>query len=102
MYDLFFSLAFESNIAIEYVILKERKEVVRMIQIISDSGTLYSQIDAKNKGLYVIPLNIIVDHKSYRDYDTISSTELLKMIDEKKFLPLLFQVSERGSICIIR
>ncbi|WP_288162779.1 DegV family protein [Dubosiella newyorkensis] len=55
-----------------------------MIQIISDSGTLYSQIDAKNKGLYVIPLNIIVDHKSYRDYDTISSTELLKMIDEKK------------------
>lgn len=55
-----------------------------MIQIISDSGTLYSQIEAKEKGLYTIPLNVIVDHKSYKDYETITSTELLQMIDQKK------------------
>lgn len=55
-----------------------------MIQIISDSGTLYSQVEAEKKGLYIIPLSVIVDHKSYRDYDTITSTGLLKMIEEKK------------------
>lgn len=55
-----------------------------MIQIVADSGTLYSPVEAEKKGLYVIPLNVIVDHKSYRDYDTITGTELLQMIDQKK------------------
>ena len=55
-----------------------------MIQIISDSGTLYSQIEAEKKGLYTIPLQVVVDHKSYKDYESITSTELLQMIDQKK------------------
>lgn len=55
-----------------------------MIQIISDSATLYTQVQAKEKGLYTIPLQVIVDHKSYKDMENITSTELLQMIDQKK------------------
>ena len=53
-----------------------------MIHIISDSSTLYSIESAKKKGLSIVPLNISVDSQTYRDFEDITSTQLLTMIEE--------------------
>ena len=55
-----------------------------MIHIISDSSTLYSIESAKKKGLSIVPLNISVDSQTYRDFEDITSTQLLTMIEEHK------------------
>ena len=55
-----------------------------MIHIISDSSTLYSIESAKKKGLSIVPLNITVDSQTYRDFEDITSTQLLTMIEEHK------------------
>ena len=55
-----------------------------MIHIISDSSTLYSIESAKKKGLSIVPLNITVDAQTYRDFEDITSTQLLTMIEEHK------------------
>ncbi len=55
-----------------------------MVHIISDSSTLYSIKEANEIGLSIVPLNITIDNKSYKDYEEISSYELLNMIKEHK------------------
>lgn len=55
-----------------------------MIHIISDSSTLYSVEQGKEKGIFIVPLNITVEDKSYRDFEDITSTQLLTMIEEHK------------------
>lgn len=55
-----------------------------MIHIISDSSTMYSIESAKKKGLSIVPLNISVDSQTYRDFEDITSTQLLTMIEEHK------------------
>ena len=70
-----------------------------MIHIISDSSTMYSIESAKKKGLSIVPLNISVDSQTYRDFEDITSTQLLTMIEE--FLKLHSQVLEKRLIYII-
>ena len=55
-----------------------------MIHIISDSSTLYSIESAKKKVLSIVPLNITVDAQTYRDFEDITSTQLLTMIEEHR------------------
>lgn len=55
-----------------------------MVQIISDSSTLYTPQSGAKKGIGIAPLNIIVDGKSRKDLEELSSTQLLQMIKEKK------------------
>lgn len=55
-----------------------------MISIVSDSSTLYSQEEGKKIGLSIVPLNITIDDKSYRDFEDITDTQLLQMIKENK------------------
>ncbi|WP_297236561.1 DegV family protein [uncultured Faecalicoccus sp.] len=55
-----------------------------MLQIVTDSSTLYSIKDGAEKGITVCPLNVNIEGQSYRDFEDITSTKLLKMIKEKK------------------
>lgn len=55
-----------------------------MTTLVSDSSTLYSQAEAKKQGIYTVPLNVIVDQKSYREFEDIQSSQLLKMIQDNK------------------
>ena len=55
-----------------------------MTKLISDSSTLYSQSEAKKQGIYTVPLNVIVDQKNYREFEDISSSQLLHMISQNK------------------
>ena len=52
-----------------------------MVFIVSDSSTLYSVSEGKEKGAYIIPLNISIGQNSYRDFEDITSTQLLKRIE---------------------
>lgn len=61
-----------------------RKEDLNMVKIISDSSTLYTTNEAAAKGIAVVPLNIVVDQSSYKDLDEMTSTKLLRLIQEKK------------------
>ena len=45
---------------------------------------MYSIESAKKKGLSIVPLNISVDSQTYRDFEDITSTQLLTMIEEHK------------------
>ena len=67
-----------------YIIVYLKRGKKRMIHIISDSSTLYSIESAKKKGLSIVPLNISVDSQTYRDFEDITSTQLLTMIEEHK------------------
>lgn len=52
-----------------------------MVKIISDSSTLYSQEEAKNLGLHLCNLSVIVDGKSYKEFEELSSEELIEKIN---------------------
>lgn len=52
-----------------------------MVQIIADSSTLYSKAEAKKIGLETTPLFVIIGKENYREYETIDSVSLLKMIE---------------------
>lgn len=52
-----------------------------MVTIISDSSTLYSVSEGKGKGVHIVPLNITIGNSSYRDFEDITSTQLLKRIE---------------------
>lgn len=52
-----------------------------MIKIITDSSSLFSQEQALEKGFNSLPLHVVADQNSYRDYEEIDSknfTELTK------------------------
>lgn len=53
-----------------------------MVQILSDSSTLYSVSEGKDVGLVVAPLSVQINNKSYREFEDISSKEFLKIIAE--------------------
>lgn len=55
-----------------------------MLQIVTDSSTLYSIREGEEKGITVCPLHVNIDGKSYRDFEDLTSTKLLKFIQEKK------------------
>ena len=40
-----------------------------MTVLVSDSSTLYSQGQAKEHGIYTVPLNVIVDQQNYREFE---------------------------------
>ncbi len=50
------------------------------IAISSDSTCAISQAEAKEMGIYILPLNVIVDGKEYHDDITIHQKELNKMM----------------------
>ena len=54
------------------------------MKIITDSSALYSIQEGKELGIEVIPACVLVDGLVYRDYEDISSEELLKLIEQGK------------------
>lgn len=47
-----------------------------MIEIITDSSSLYTPDEAADAGIHLVPLQIMADGKSYRDNETISPKEM--------------------------
>ena len=52
------------------------------MRIITDTGALYSPEEGKKLGFDVLPLNVIADKKSYKEYVDISSQEFLEIVKE--------------------
>ena len=53
-----------------------------MVKIISDTCTLYSKEEASKIGLEIVPLNVIVDGKDYKEYQEIDTKALLEKINK--------------------
>lgn len=53
-----------------------------MVQIISDSSTLYSKSEGEAIGVKISPLSIMINGENYREYETISSEELIQKIKD--------------------
>lgn len=52
------------------------------MKIITDTGSLYSPGEGKEIGIDVLPLNVTINHKSYREYVDIQSEEFIKIVQE--------------------
>ena len=63
-----------------------------MTQIISDTSTLYSVTEGKKKNLIILPLQIAINQKTYHEYEEITSSQLLELI-EKEHIPSSSQPS---------
>lgn len=50
------------------------------MRIVTDTGTLFSPIEGENRGFDVLPLNVIINKKSYREYVDIQSDDFLELI----------------------
>lgn len=55
-----------------------------MVHIITDSSTLYTIDSAKEKGIGLCPLMVTIDDHSYQDLIEMTSTQLLKEIENHK------------------
>ncbi len=65
------------------------------IAVLTDSGSNLSQeFIKKHKNLFVIPLMIIIDGKSFRDQLEISAEEIYSQIDEKTITTSLPEISD--------
>ena len=53
-----------------------------MVRIVSDSSTLYSTSQAREAGFAVSPLSVTIAGKTYREFDEISSTEFVEIINQ--------------------
>lgn len=53
-----------------------------MVQIISDSSTLYSKAEGEAIGLEISPLSIMINGENYREFETITSEELIAKIEK--------------------
>lgn len=53
-----------------------------MIRIISDSSTLYSQKEGKEKNIDIVSLSVMVDGKSYVENEEIDTDRLVNLINE--------------------
>lgn len=53
-----------------------------MIRIVSDSSTLYSIKEAKEKGIYISPLTVTINNNTYHDFEDITTEDFIKIIDE--------------------
>lgn len=52
------------------------------MKIITDTSSLISPKEGKELGITVLPVCISIDGKTYKDYDDISSTEYLELINK--------------------
>lgn len=55
------------------------------IAVLTDSGSGLSQEEAKNKGIYLIPLVVLIDGKSYHDGLDISTLDVYQALSDKKY-----------------
>lgn len=53
-----------------------------MVRIISDSSTLYSEAQAKEKGFDIVPLCVTIGGETYRENEDITTEEFIKLIKE--------------------
>lgn len=54
-----------------------------MIQLVSDTSTMYTPEQGKELGVTIVPLHVTVNERSYRDLEEITDDQLLAMIAEK-------------------
>lgn len=52
------------------------------MKIITDTGSLLSPQEGEKMGVEVLPLNVIADNKSYKEYVDITSQEFLEIVKE--------------------
>lgn len=52
------------------------------MRIITDSGSLFTPQQGEEMGIDVLPLNVIINKKSYREFVDIQSEEFLSLINE--------------------
>lgn len=55
------------------------------IAVLTDSGSGLSQEEAKSKGIYLIPLVVLIDGKSYNDGLDISTLDVYQALSDKKY-----------------
>lgn len=53
-----------------------------MIRIVSDSSTLYSVKEGKERNIDIAPLLVTINHKSYKEFEEITSDKFLSLINE--------------------
>ncbi|MCF0246187.1 MAG: DegV family protein [Ileibacterium sp.] len=49
-----------------------------MLHIVSDSSTLLNQAQAEEAGFHSVPLHVVVDQQTYKDYEDISPAEFIE------------------------
>lgn len=52
------------------------------MKIITDTGALYSPKEGEKIGIEVLPLNVIVDKKSYKEFVDIQSEEFIEIVQQ--------------------
>ncbi len=57
---------------------------MKKIAVLTDSGSGISQIESKELGIFVLPLLVVVDSKTYLDGVEIQLNELYTLLSEKK------------------
>lgn len=62
------------------MIPSHRKEL--MIRIISDTSTLYSVSEAEEKGIYVSPLAVTINDRTYEEFEDIHTEEFVDLIQQ--------------------
>ncbi len=55
------------------------------IAVMTDSGSGLSQQEAKEKGIYLVPLLVLIDGKSYHDGLDISTQDVYQALSDKKY-----------------
>jgi len=55
------------------------------IAVLTDSGSGLSQQEAKSNGIYLIPLVVLIDGKSYNDGEDISTLDVYQALSDKKY-----------------
>jgi DegV family protein with EDD domain len=55
------------------------------IAVLTDSGSGLSQQEAKSNGIYLIPLVVLIDGKSYNDGEDISTMDVYQALSDKKY-----------------
>lgn len=58
--------------------------MMKKIAVLTDSGSGISQTEAKKMGIFVLPLLIMVEGKTYKDGEELQLDELYTMLIEKK------------------
>ena len=69
-----------------------------MIKIISDSSTLYTVSEAKDKGFYSVPLHVTIGNDSYRDLEDISSERAASVSSYRPFVSTCVYVDIKTSV----
>ena len=56
--------------------------IIVMVKIVTDSSTLYSSEQGREKGINVVSLHVSVGGKSYKDLDELTGMGLIELINE--------------------